>query len=128
MESALQRTMFEMPAQPLRSCLLDLDEEGRELVVLRQFDEYAEAQPADSRAAAASGSVPCWWLACRIAEAACRCRRPVVWFATGNVHEKALFSLAYKNPAAGVFPAMSLLPSGYVGPRCFIHPNSNEVA
>jgi len=40
MESALQRTMFEMPAQPqLRSCLLDLDEEGRELVVLRQFDE-----------------------------------------------------------------------------------------
>ncbi len=55
MESALQRTMFEMPAQPqLRSCLLDLDEEGRELVVLRQFDEYAEAQPADSRAAAAS--------------------------------------------------------------------------
>ena len=35
-------------------CLLDLDEEGRELVVLRQFDEYAEAQPADSRAAAAS--------------------------------------------------------------------------
>ena len=54
-----QRNLFEMfwqmPAQPqLRSCLLDLDEEGRELVVLRQFDEYAEAQPADSRAAAAS--------------------------------------------------------------------------
>ncbi|MEZ3185600.1 ATP-dependent Clp protease ATP-binding subunit ClpX [Pseudomonas sp. LM13] len=56
MEGALQRTMFEMPAQPqLRSCLLDLDEEGSELVVLRQFDEHAEAQPADSRAAAASG-------------------------------------------------------------------------
>ncbi|MBE7376519.1 ATP-dependent Clp protease ATP-binding subunit ClpX [Pseudomonas lopnurensis] len=55
MEGALQRTMFEMPAQPqLRSCLLDLDEEGSELVVLRQFDEHAEAQPADSRAAAAS--------------------------------------------------------------------------
>ncbi len=56
MEGALQRTMFEMPAQPqLRSCLLDLDEEGSELVVLRQFDEHAETQPADSRAAAASG-------------------------------------------------------------------------
>ncbi|WP_028240758.1 ATP-dependent Clp protease ATP-binding subunit ClpX [Stutzerimonas azotifigens] len=55
MEGALQRTMFEMPAQPqLRSCLLDLDEEGSELVVLRQFDEQGEAQPA-SRPAATPG-------------------------------------------------------------------------
>tara|TARA_Y100001951_G_scaffold105046_1_gene119510 strand:+ start:2081 stop:3397 length:1317 start_codon:yes stop_codon:yes gene_type:complete len=56
MEGALQRTMFEMPAQPqLRSCLLDLDEEGSELVVLRQFDEHAEAQPEAARPAVSPG-------------------------------------------------------------------------
>lgn len=56
MEGALQRTMFEMPAQPqLRSCLLDLDEEGSELVVLRQFDEHAEAQPEAARPTVSPG-------------------------------------------------------------------------
>lgn len=56
MEGALQRTMFEMPAQPqLCSCLLDFDEEGGELVVLRQFDEHLDAQ-ADAAQPAVSGA------------------------------------------------------------------------
>lgn len=57
MEGALQRTMFEMPAQPqLRSCLLDLDEEGGELVVLRQFDEHLDAQADAARQAVSPGA------------------------------------------------------------------------
>ncbi|EXF44730.1 ATP-dependent protease ATP-binding subunit ClpX [Pseudomonas sp. BAY1663] len=57
MEGALQRTMFEMPAQPqLRSCLLDLDGEGGELVVLRQFDEHLDAQSDAARPAVSAGA------------------------------------------------------------------------
>ena len=57
MEGALQRTMFEMPAQPqLRSCLLDLDGEGGELVVLRQFDEHLDAQADAARPAVSAGA------------------------------------------------------------------------
>ncbi|MCQ4326279.1 ATP-dependent Clp protease ATP-binding subunit ClpX [Stutzerimonas stutzeri] len=57
MEGALQRTMFEMPAQPqLRSCLLDLDGEGGELVVLRQFDEHLDAQADAARPAISAGA------------------------------------------------------------------------
>ncbi|MGE4408315.1 ATP-dependent Clp protease ATP-binding subunit ClpX [Pseudomonas sp.] len=57
MEGALQRTMFEMPAQPqLRSCLLDLDGEGGELVVLRQFDEHQDVPADAARPAVSAGA------------------------------------------------------------------------
>lgn len=59
LEGALQRTMFEMPAQPqLRSCTLELDDDGEELVVLRQFDDEDAQSPVGRQAAVTPGERP----------------------------------------------------------------------